>query len=195
VLDGEPIYEDHPVCFNVADLGTSSAYDVRKYAYLDLFSGAFGHTYGCHDVWQMYNPKVEPLNGPHMYWYDALNLPGAKQMQLVRKLMESHPMLDRVPDQSVIKENNNGPADRIQATRGKDYLYVYTAAGQPFTIVARKISGDKLNAYWLDPRSGKVTTLKPVSNRKNNRFVPPSTGYGQDWVLVLDNASKQYKML
>jgi hypothetical protein len=37
VLDGEPIYEDHPVCFNVKDLGTSSAYDVRQFAYLDLF--------------------------------------------------------------------------------------------------------------------------------------------------------------
>ncbi|HVY74182.1 MAG TPA: DUF4038 domain-containing protein, partial [Puia sp.] len=54
VMDAEPIYEDHPVCFNVKDLGTSSAYDVRKYAYLDLFSGAFGHTYGCHDIWQLY---------------------------------------------------------------------------------------------------------------------------------------------
>jgi hypothetical protein len=52
VMDGEPIYEDHPVCFNVKDLGTSSAYDVRKAAYLDLFAGAFGHTYGCHDIWQ-----------------------------------------------------------------------------------------------------------------------------------------------
>jgi Protein of unknown function (DUF4038) len=48
VLDGEPIYEDHPVCFNPGDLGTSNAYDVRKSAYLDLFAGAFGHTYGCH---------------------------------------------------------------------------------------------------------------------------------------------------
>ncbi|RFZ84088.1 DUF4038 domain-containing protein [Mucilaginibacter terrenus] len=195
VLDGEPIYEDHPVCFNVNDLGTSSAYDVRKYAYLDLFSGAFGHTYGCHDVWQMYNPKVAPLNGPHMYWYDALDLPGAKQMNLVRQLMESHPMLDRVPDQTILNESNNGPADRIQATRGKDFLYVYTAAGQPFTVIAGKISGDKLNAYWFDPRSGKVTTLEPVSNKQNNRYTPPSTGYGQDWVFVLDDASKQYKML
>ena len=44
VLDGEPIYEDHPVCFNVKELGTSNALDVRQYAYLDLFSGACGHT-------------------------------------------------------------------------------------------------------------------------------------------------------
>jgi hypothetical protein len=195
VLDAEPIYEDHPVCFNVNDLGTSSAYDVRKYAYLDLFSGAFGHTYGCHDIWQMYSPKYEPLNGPHMFWYDALDLPGAKQMSIVRKLMESHPLLDRVPDQSIIKENNNGPADRIQATRGTDYLFVYTAAGKPFTVIARKIKGDRLNAYWLDPRNGKIKDLPQVSNRKNNTFMPPSAGYGQDWVLLLDNAAAQYKKL
>src|SRR4030095_13873518 len=34
VMDAEPIYEDHPVCFNAKDLGTSNAYDVRKFAYL-----------------------------------------------------------------------------------------------------------------------------------------------------------------
>lgn len=55
-MDAEPIYEDTPVCFNVKDLGTSNAYDVRVYTYLDLFAGAHGHTYGCHDIWQMYSP-------------------------------------------------------------------------------------------------------------------------------------------
>ena len=71
VMDAEPIYEDHPVCFNVKELGTSNAYDVRMSAYLDLFSGAFGHTYGCHDIWQMYSAKNEPVNGPHIFWPEA----------------------------------------------------------------------------------------------------------------------------
>jgi hypothetical protein len=194
VIDAEPIYEDHPVCFNVQDLGTSSPYDVRKYAYLDLFSGAFGHTYGCHGVWQMYSPKSKGINGPHIYWYDALNLLGANQMQYVRKLMESHPYLDRVPDQSVILENNNIPAERIQATRGNDYIFVYSAWGLPFTVVASKIQGNQLNAYWYNPRDGKVTTIGTMPNNQNNKFTPPSRGYGKDWVLVLDDASKNYKM-
>src|SRR6185437_1850460 len=100
VMDAEPLYEDHPVCFNVQGLGTSSAYDVREYAYLDLFAGAFGHTYGCHDIWQFYSPAHEGVNGPHYYWQKAMDLPGANQMKYVRRLMESHPMLERVPDQS-----------------------------------------------------------------------------------------------
>ena len=191
-IDAEPIYEDHPVCFNVHDLGTSSAYDVRKYAYLDLFSGAFGHTYGCHDVWQMNSPKHEPINGPHFFWQDALNLPGANQMIYVRRLIESHPQLDRIPDQSIIIENNNTPAERIQATRGKDYIFVYTASGKSFKVTPSKITGSKLNAYWYDPRDGKTTTIGIIANAET-KFTPPSTGYGHDWVLVLDDAAKNYK--
>jgi hypothetical protein len=192
VIDGEPIYEDHPVCFNVHDLGTSNAYDVRKYAYLDLFAGAFGHTYGCHDIWQMYSPNREAVNGPHIYWQQALELPGAKQMQHARRLIESRPFLDRVPDQSLIVENNQAPSERIQATRGKDYAFIYSAAGKPFTVNLGKISGNQLNAYWFDPRNGKVQEISTIENKGTQKFSPPRSGYGQDWVLVLDDASKNF---
>ena len=192
VMDAEPIYEDHPVCFNAKDLGTSSAYDVRKFAYLDLFAGAHGHTYGCHDIWQFYSPKREPVNGPHVYWKEAMDLPGANQMIFVRKLMESHPMLERVPDQSLIKENNYNAAERIQATRGNDYLFIYTAAGRPFTVVNGKIKGTTLKAYWFNPREGKSTDIGTIRNTGTKIFTPPSKGYGQDWVLVLDNIASNY---
>ncbi|TDE15466.1 glycoside hydrolase family 140 protein [Dyadobacter psychrotolerans] len=192
VIDSEPIYEDHPVCFNVADLGISNAYDVRKFAYLDLFAGAFGHTYGCHDVWQMYDQGREPVNGPHLSWKDALDLPGAKQMSFVKKLMTSRPMNDRVPDQSLIVENNNGPADRIQATRGKDYAFVYSAAGKRVSVHTGKISGSDFNAYWFDPRKGEAKLIGKFANKGSQIFVPPSTGYGKDWILVLDDADKNY---
>lgn len=193
VLDGEPLYEDHPICFNAADLGVSSPYDVRKYAYLDLFSGACGHTYGCHDVWQMYGPKYAAINGAHFYWYDALNLPGANQMTFVKKLMTSHPITDRVPDQSIIEENNNTAAERIQATRGKDYIFVYSAWGKPFTVLPGKISGEQLTGYWFNPRDGKVKSIGAQPNIKK-KYSPPSQGYGQDWVLVLDAAGTNYKL-
>ena len=38
-------------------------------------------------------------------------------------------MLDRVPDQTLIKDAM-GANDRIQATRGKDYIFVYSYAGK-----------------------------------------------------------------
>ena len=104
-------------------------------------------------------------------------------------------MLERVPDQSLIKENNNAAAERIQATRGDDYLFVYTAAGKPFTIVNGKIKGATLHAYWFDPRSGKTTDIGTIKNTGTKKFTPPSTGYGQDWVLVLDDVARRYARL
>ncbi len=194
VIDGEPLYEDHPICFNVADLGTSNAFDVRKYAYTDLFAGAFGHTYGCHGVWQMYSAKNPPVNGPHFFWKESMDLPGAKQMLFVKRLIESRPLLDRMPDQSLVTENDLPSAVRVQATRGKDYAFVYTSDGKPFTVVMGKISGDKLKAVWFDPRTGKTTQAGEFENRGSKKFNPPRSGYGVDWVLVLDDASKNYKL-
>jgi hypothetical protein len=81
VLDGEPIYEDHPIAFNAASFGHSVAADCRRALYWDLFSGAFGHTYGHHSVWQMWQPGRNPINNPLLSWEDALDQPSAEQMQ------------------------------------------------------------------------------------------------------------------
>jgi hypothetical protein len=191
VLDGETLYEDHPVCFNAKDLGTSSAYDIRKHAYLDVFAGAFGHTYGCHDIWQMYTPGRTPVNGPHYPWYEALDLPGAGQMKYLRHLVESRPMLDRVPDQSLILDAG-GNNDRIQATRGRDYLFIYSSQGKPITVSLGKISGAEVIAYWFNPKNGEATSAGRFVNRDRRTFIPPKSGYGEDWVLVLDDESSQY---
>jgi Protein of unknown function (DUF4038)/Putative collagen-binding domain of a collagenase len=192
VVDGEPIYEDHPVCFNANDLGTTNAYDVRKALYLDVFAGAFGFTYGCHDVWQMYRQGATPVNGPHFYWKKALELPAANQVKHLRKLIESRPILDRVPDQSLIFENNNSAYERIQATRGNDYVFIYSALGNSFTVNMGKISGNQVVAYWFSPKNGSVKEVGSFENKGTKLFTPPTTGYGQDWVLVLDDVSKKY---
>jgi hypothetical protein len=193
VMDAEPIYEDHPVCFNATELGTSNAFDVRRSAYLDLFAGAFGHTYGCHDIWQMNSEKHEPVNGPHYTWRQAMELPGANQLKYVRRLMESFPTNSRVPDQSVIAENNYMPAERIQATRGDDYLFVYSCTGMPFSVFMGKITGSQVKGYWYNPRNGKTTEIEIIPNRGMKKFTPPGMSYGQDWVLILYDAGKDYQ--
>jgi hypothetical protein len=193
VLDGETIYEDHPVCFNASDLGTSSAYDIRKHAYLNVFAGAFGHTYGCHDVWQMYAPGRAPVNGPHYPWYEALDLPGASQMKYLRALIESRPMFDRVPDQSLI-DDARGNNDRIQSTRGKDYGFIYSAQGKKFNVNTSKISGGEIVATWYNPKNGDTKEGGRFTNNGRREFTPPTSGYGHDWVLILDDANKRYPL-
>ena len=191
VLDGEPIYEDHPVCFNVNDLGTSSAYDVRIAAYHDVFSGAFGHTYGCHDIWQMYAPNRTPINGPHLPWYVAIDLPGSGQMKFLRALIESRPMFDRIPDKTLITERLSS-SDHILATRGSDYIFVYSTQGKKFTLNTGKISGKEIITYWSNPRNGEVKENGKFGKKDYQEFTPPTSGYGHDWILIVDDIAKNY---
>jgi len=166
--------------------------DIRRSAYLDLFAGAFGHTYGCHDVWQMYNPQEESINGAQMYWYDAIDLPAANQMKYVRHLMEAFPMLERVPDQTILKDINTAAAERVQATRGTDYLMVYSTAGKPFTVNMGKINGKMVKGFWYNPRKGEKIAIDVTANTGLKQFTPPSEGYSQDWVLVLFDSARSY---
>jgi hypothetical protein len=188
-IDGEPIYEDHPVCFNAHDNGISSAYDVRKAIYLSVFAGSFGFTYGCHDIWQFYTSKFPGVNGPKNYWQQAMDLPAANQIKFLRKLIESRPILDRVPDQSMVIENNLNAHDRIQATRGQNYLWIYTATGKSFTVKMGNISGKTVKAQWYNPRNGQYSEIGVIENKGQKLFEPPRSGYGQDWVLQLDDTS------
>lgn len=80
-----------------------------------------------------------PFDNPHYYWYDALELPGALQMAFVKKLVETYPLVGRVPDQSIIIDSAMGAGERIQATRGNDFMWVNTRMGKPFTIIDTKI--------------------------------------------------------
>jgi hypothetical protein len=99
-----------------------------------------------------------------------------------------------VPDQSLIVENNLNPADRIQATRGRDYGFVYTSSGLPFTVNPGLISGKLLTANWFDPRTGKTRSAGTFANQRPQRFTPPDRGYGHDWVLILDDTAKNYSL-
>jgi hypothetical protein len=194
-MDGEPLYEDHPICFNAAENGFSLPYDVRRFAYLELFAGAHGHTYGCHSIWQMWGPKRKGVNSPLRYWYESLDLPGANHMTHVRNLIESRPMLVRVPDQALVGgegATTKSALQRVQATRGEDYAFVYSAGGLPFTVNMGKISGKQVKAHWFDPRTGGAKAIGSFNNSGTQTFTPPFSGFDQDWVLVLDDASKNY---
>ncbi|MFL5618104.1 MAG: glycoside hydrolase family 140 protein [Gemmatimonadaceae bacterium] len=190
VIDGEPLYEDHPLDFRAAQNGFSFDAHVRQRAYWDVFAGAAGHTYGNHAVWQFYSADRTPVNGPQMYWYHAIRRPGAAQIPLVRKLIESRDYFSRVPDQSLVVDTLTG-ADHVQATRGNGYAFVYSAQGRPFDVVMGKISGDSVVAYWFNPRSGDALELGRFANTGTQRFTPPSQGFGADWVLVLDDAARR----
>lgn len=200
VLDGEPLYEDHPVSFDAARQGHSIAADVRRPLYWDLFSGAFGHTYGHHSVWQMWTPSRKPVNNPLLPWFEAVDQPGAGQMQHARWLLESRPFLTRIPDNDVIVTSPVPTAVpgagryRMVATRDAagSYAMVYTPAGRSFKVRMNKVKGPQVKAWWYDPRTGRAQLVGTFPNTGEREFTPPAKGEMQDWVLVLDDESRNF---
>ncbi|MFD0674145.1 glycoside hydrolase family 140 protein [Cohnella sp. GCM10027633] len=189
-FDIEPRYEGHSVNWN-EKLGYFNDYDARQPAYWQLMSGACGHTYGHTSVWQFYDPEAgrESYSGASAHWQDALNSPGAEQMRHLRALVDSHPFLQLAPDQALVVDPLAG-ADHIRAARGESYAYIYSATGQPFEVRMGLISGSAVRARWFDPRSGAWAAVTGVfANGGLRRFEPPTSGIGEDWVLVLDDAA------
>jgi hypothetical protein len=84
-------------------------------------------------------------------------------------------------------------ADHIAATRGDGYAFVYDAQGRPFTLALGKISGDRVKCWWYNPRSGDSMDAGQFENKGSQAFAAPSEGFGSDWVLIVDDASKGYK--
>jgi len=200
VLDGEPIYEGHPISFNAKKFGHSLAADVRRTFYWNVFSGACGHTYGHHSVWAMHTAQRKPVNSPLMSWTDALNEPGAAQVGLGRRLMESRPFLTRVPDDSVVVTGEvptlipGAGTRRFVATRDSagSYAMVYVPMGRSFKVRMDKISGEKVRAWWFNPRDGSGKEIGLFNNRGEREFTPPTPGELLDWVLVLDAAQRNF---
>jgi hypothetical protein len=201
VLDGEPIYEDHPISFKAAELGHSIASDVRRPLYWDVFGGAFGHTYGHHSVWQMFDPKRgKPINNPLMSWSEAINQPGAAQMQHGRALIESRPFLTRIPDDTVIVTDSvptsvpGAGRYHFAATRDQSgsYAMVYAPVGRKFSVHMDKISGPLVKAWWFNPRDGSAKEAGSFENKGVREFTPPDLGEMLDWVLVLDDEAKNF---
>ncbi len=200
VIDGEPLYEDHPISFNAKQLGHSVAADVRRPLYWDLFGGACGHTYGHHSVWQMWTPERAPINNPLLVWTEAIHQPGAAQMRYARRLLESRPFLSRIPDDSLVVATNVPTAmpgagvRHFSATRDEagSYAMIYAPVGRAFTVRMEKITGPSVRDWWFNPRDGSATPLGEFSNATDREFIPPTPGEELDWVLVLDDSSKRY---
>jgi len=203
VLDGEPIYEDTPDGVwmgNGATKPRADAAAIRRKAYWAVFAGAFGHTYGHNDVYCFYEPEQPGLVRAELpaqrgSWRAALDAPGALQMKYVRFLCESRPFLGRVPDPSLVV---GGPAtglDHVEAVRAEDgcYAMIYIPTGKPVTVALDRLKAGRIVAWWYDPRTGRARRAGRYDRNGEREFTPPTSGDGQDWVLILDDAARGYR--
>ena len=193
-IDGEPSYEAIPQGLHDWKEPLWIDKDVRRYAYWSVFAGAFGHTYGHAAVMSMRKPSAgRGPQGNQKPWSEGIQDPGAGQMQWLKKLMLSRPYFERVPDQGIIAGQNGSRYDYVIATRGTGYAFVYSYSGRPFEVRMGRISGKTVRASWFDPRTGGPTEIGAFPNTGTRTFTPPGNPQpGNDWVLVLDDASLKF---
>ena len=189
VIDGEAHYEG---------LAGWNAFGVRRRAYWSVFAGGMGHTYGTIPVALTQRGGGDDIHyGDATTWNNALNRPGGNDMKWLRHLIESRPMLKRIPDQSMLVTWAGNVPDRMIAQRDaqKRWAMIYVPKrNKTFTVnLATSMAGSQIKAWWYDARNGKVRnagTFARLSNGGFRSFTTPETG--QDWVLVLDDASRGY---
>ncbi|MEZ4682807.1 MAG: DUF4038 domain-containing protein [Caldilineaceae bacterium] len=191
-VDGEPNYEDHPINpwpnWDPAN-GHYRDYDVRKQIYRSVFAGGLGVTYGHHSIWQFCGPRNPGINNTDRTWLEALERPGANQVQHLRTLMESRPFLSRIPDQHLIRSVNGARGEQMRATRDANgsYAMIYLPRTRPVQVNWENLSGDAIRAWWFSPRTGQLNHVGKFGKSVEPTFTPP--GNGPDWVLVLDDAA------
>ncbi len=195
VLDGEPSYEGIPQGLHDTTQPYWTDADARRYAYWSVFAGAAGHTYGDNAIMQFNRPGDSPGYGAKNVWTEALNDPGAGQLQYLKTLILSRPYFERHPDQSLLVGGNGAKHDYIAVTRGVSYAFVYSYSGRPFRLRMGAISGKGAVATWYSPRDGSTRPIETYPNRGELEFTPPGRpAEGNDWVLILDDLNKRFPM-
>jgi hypothetical protein len=113
-------------------------------------------------VWQFFDPAKRPaINRARLPWREALDLPGANQMQHLRAMADQRP------------QDVGGPWNSIYLAAGTEVAF---HRERPYRVTL------------LNPRTGAMTDLG-VSTACHEFRAPLPADDGPDWVVVLDDAA------
>ncbi len=152
---------------------------IRRQAYYSNLAGAH-HTYGHNDSW-----RVLPT------WKKALDAPGACQMGILKKIfLARKEWWYLVPDQSIFASGGKTDGRMLSlAARHKvgKWIMVYLGSKTSFSINMNKITaGSKVNAFWIDPKTGDTVTINSLANKAVESFSTPD-GW-EDAILILETS-------
>ncbi len=186
-LDGEPSYEGIPQGLHDTLQPRWNDNDLRRYAYWSVFSGACGFTYGNNSVMQFYKPDGKPgAYGARQSWDQAINSPGAAQMDYLKNLMLKYQFSNLVPDQSLLA-NQDERYNYQAALCGEKHLMVYSYNGRSISLNQEKLTGAEFRLSWFCPRDGSMIDGRILRKAEIAEFDPPGDPEnGNDWVLILE---------
>ncbi len=162
--------------------------DIRLSQYWAVFNGSFGVGYGeARMIWWAINWNTGAFNINDVW--TGMNAPGSSNVKHIKNLMLSRPFFSRVPDRGLVNNQT-----LVAATRGDGYIMVYSGYGQAFVVNTASLSGKSVKPSWYNPRTGAATSAgSQFTGGGSQQFYPPGQpGKGNDWVLVLDDAARNF---
>ncbi len=149
---------------------------IRRQAYYSYLAGGH-HAYGHNDSW-----RILPT------WKQALDAPGAVQLGILKRVfLERGEWWHLVPDQSIFATGGRTEGQILNlAARHKDgkWAMVYLGGEASFSIHMDKFVAAKVDARWIDPKTGDPTAAGSFSNTGTESFSTPE-GWG-DALLILE---------
>jgi hypothetical protein len=198
----EAYYEDT----NLGAGAVGTAQQMRAQAYWAMLSGATGHIFGSDHVWAFGGPLGYPGKPlPAKDWRKGMDRQPSREMVYVRRLFESRPWHELVPDDhhTVVtrgfgtfgKDDRTAGGDYVTAARTPDgnlvmaYIPSTGTGARTITVDMAKLSGPTM-ARWYNPTTGTYAVINgsPLANRDSRDFTTPGdNGTGtNDWVLLLE---------
>jgi hypothetical protein len=150
---------------------------IRNQAYYCYLAGghySYGETYN----WRCDHGKSCAEN--RQAWIDNFDAPGAGQMTVLREFFESIEWWKLVPDQSVLVSGGQTDGSKLNlAARSSDNDWIIAYLGGPaeVSIAMDKIElevGGKIEASWIDPRTGDRDRIGEYENNGARAFARPS---------------------
>lgn len=154
IINLEPWYE--------GILGNFNDYYQRVAFWLCILSGAKGHSYGAHGIWQMADNDNFMKHWGNSDWREAINFPGAVQLGKSVKFLQNYDWWKMSPDLSIVNPSFSSisPYNPVAAAIGEDCVFVYfpnVNLKRKFTL---SLSEGKnfIEISWIDTRT--LTTIK-----------------------------------
>jgi len=153
---------------------------IRRQAYYSYLAGGH-HAYGHNDSW-----RILPT------WRQALDAPGAVQLGILKKVFQGlSEWWYLVPDQSIFAAGGQTQGQILNlAARHKDgkWVMVYLGSRGSFSINMDKLVATRVEARWIDPKTGNSSAAGSFVNTGTQSFSTPE-GW-EDAILILEKLGR-----
>ncbi|WP_177245910.1 DUF4038 domain-containing protein [Paenibacillus sp. BC26] len=184
------------VCYE--GIGGTSYQDIQRIAFWTcMLNGACGHTYGANGIWQV-NSEDKPYGASphgvawgHLFWREAAQLPGSRQVGLGKKLLERYAWWSFEPQPqwlNPVAEDVPVTARPFAAGIPGQVRVIYAPfllafGGVEVLGIEQDVS---YRAFMFDPATGDEHDFGQIIPDADGRWSTGAFKIFQDWVLVLE---------